>query len=527
MNTVRRIYAYLLAFAGLTMVSFAAARLAQLVLEILVQKPLSDAPGYVRDTVSLSGAAALVGLPVWLLHWLWIDRLARADPLERASTLRRVYLYAVLTGATLVTAVSSAELLRVLFSAAAGSAAAERLVDRLVEPLPFAAAGIAVWLLHWRIAATDRRAGVEERGSATIRRWYLYGAAFVGLLVLVTGVQDMLETLWRAATTVQADSRLGLALAGPAASTLVGLGVWLLHWAVLPARLTDAARRADGVAVLRSVYLFLGLAVGVVGTLLGASQLLYYAVGRLLGVERPGGVSGDILQAAAGPATAVIVYGITWAYQRQALRAQMHAFAEAPRQAGIRRLYAYLIALASLAVLATGVGGLLWVLTDVLLGGRLDPDEVALFATMAIVGLPVWIWHWRPVPEAAAEAHSLARRLYVYLTLIAASLTLVAGIATVVYRLLTMVLGAPWSREVQSDLAHALAIAVVASLVAGYHWRILRADARRLEPPPVATEATETAAPTHAVVDIRAADPEALASALAALRGTGVEVTVR
>ena len=53
----------------------------------------------------------------------------------------------------------------------------------------------------------------------------------------------------------------------------------------------------------------------------------------------------DLLQAAAGPGSAVIVYGVAWAYQRQAVRRQAAAFSEAPRQAGIRRLYTYVIAL--------------------------------------------------------------------------------------------------------------------------------------------------------------------------------------
>src|SRR5262249_57937990 len=128
-----------------------------------------------------------------------------------------------------------------------------------------------------------------------------------------------------------------------------------------------AAGRGEGTAVLRSVYLFLALAVAVVGSLFGVSQLLYYAVGRLLGVDRPGGVGGDLLQAAAGPASVAIVYGAAWAYQRVAVRRQAAAYAEAPRQAGIRRLYTYLVRLVSLAGLAAGVAGLLWALGDLLL----------------------------------------------------------------------------------------------------------------------------------------------------------------
>ena len=60
------------------------------------------------------------------------------------------------------------------------------------------------------------------------------------------------------------------------------------------------------------------------------------------------------------------------------------------------------------------------------------------------VGSPVWLTHWKPSDAIDAdEAHSLSRRLYVYLVLIAASLTLLFSLASVVYRLLTVLLGAP------------------------------------------------------------------------------------
>src|SRR5207245_14510 len=219
MTTVRRTYLYLLAFAGLAMLSIALANLAQVLIDVALQSPVVRADRYVRDTISLNAAAALVGLPAWFFHW--------------------------------------------------------------------------------RIADRDRAAVGETGGSATLRRWYLYGLALVGLVTLLAGAQGMIETLWRMATQPPQSALAGLAVG--TANTLVGLAVWLTHWVLLPARLTESARRDDGVAVLRSVYLFLALAVGVLGTLGGFSQLLYYAVGRLLGVDHPGGVGGDLLQAAAGP----------------------------------------------------------------------------------------------------------------------------------------------------------------------------------------------------------------------------------
>ena len=69
MTTVRRTYLYLLAFAGLAMLSIALANLAQVLIDVALQSPAVRAEGYVRDSISLNAAAAFVGLPAWLVHW--------------------------------------------------------------------------------------------------------------------------------------------------------------------------------------------------------------------------------------------------------------------------------------------------------------------------------------------------------------------------------------------------------------------------------------------------------------------------
>jgi hypothetical protein len=522
-TTIRRIYAYLLAFFGLAMLSIAAANLGQLLVDLALQAPLASTGSYLRDTVSLYVALALVGLPAWLLHWLWIGRTARANQHELASTLRRLYMYGVLAGAMLVMAVSAGHVLGRLFETLIGFRTPDTTLDVIVRPLPFTLIAFGVWWAHLRLAASDRELVGESGGSTTLRRWYTYGSALIGLLVLLNATQNVLESIWR--VIVQPSGSAGAGLAGPLAYTLVGLAIWLLHWIVLPARLPEPDRHQDAEGTLRGVYLFLALAVSVIGGLFGASQLLYYAVGRLLGVAEPGGIGGNIVQAAAGPASFVIVYGAAWAYQRAAVDEQRAVLREAPRQAGIGRLYTYLVGLVALAVLATGVAGLLWTLGDLLLGpastfiGDTWREQIALFATLAVVGLPVWLLHWRPNPGSAAGAHSLARRLYVYLSLIVAALVGIGSLAAALYRLIGLALGAGFDLEVTTDLAHALAVATVAALIGAYHWRVLRADGELARP--------VTPGPATAVVQIFAADAAQLAQALVTLRATGVQVTVR
>lgn len=530
MTTIRRTYAYLLAFVGLAVLAQGVASLGQLLVDVLLDPARANDAQSVRNSVALFGSMSLVGLPVWLLHWLWIEHKVRDDTSERTSALRRLYLYVVLAGAMVVLALSVHDSLSNLILALTGQSSIRPRLDTIVRDLPFAVVALVGWFAHWRIAARDRALAGEDGRSATLRRWYIYGAAFVGWVTLLAGTASLLQTLWELLVSAST-YRTAAGLSGPISATLIGGAVWVWHWALLP------ERRDDGVATLHSVYLFLALSVAVVGALFGASQLLYYAVGRALDVEHPGGVGGDLLQAAAGPASLAIIYGIGWAYQRQALRRQAGAFAEAPRQAGIRRLYTYLVALVALWVLATGLAGLLWTLADLLLAAPVAftgdgwRGNVALFSTLVIVGLPVWALHWQSVVSSEAEVRSLARRLYVYLSLIGATLSLITGAAWALYRILSLLLGEASSVSVLTDLSHALAIAIVAAAVAGYHWRVLRSDLHRQLPSSVSVPVSvsvegETPTPAQVTVQLRAADAATLERALSTLRASGVDVSV-
>src|SRR5216683_1476938 len=224
MTTIRRIYTYLMAFAGLAMLAVGVANLGQLVVDVVALAAPATNAQYVRDTVALNAAAALIGLPVWLLHWLWTERLVRADAGERASGLRRLYLYAVLAAAMAQIAYAAHES---LFSVvvwldgahAAGSASALEVTAR---QQPLGVVAVLVWLAHWRVASRDRDLIGERGGSATLRRWYIYGAAFVGLLTLLNGASGLLQVLWQFALEPTAQAAAG-GLATPIANVLVGL----------------------------------------------------------------------------------------------------------------------------------------------------------------------------------------------------------------------------------------------------------------------------------------------------------------
>ncbi|GAC1319017.1 MAG: hypothetical protein NVSMB2_14090 [Chloroflexota bacterium] len=523
MLIIRRVYAYLLTLVGLALMCGAAANLGQLFVDVLVRTPLASNNMYVRDTVARNGAAALVGVVVWAFHWRWVAHLVGRSDDERRSTLRGLFLYLVLSGATLTVGGATRDILEVVLATVLGIAAALTSAETVLKPVPFLIMGALVGMAHWRVAAHDRALLPEGPGTATLRRWYLYAGAFIAVAFLEASLQSLLATAWRLVLDGPLAGPAGIASSAPAA--LVALAVWLLLWRVLPDRLADRG------AALRSVYLFGGSALGITGALLGCSQILYYGLARALGVDRPGGADLDIRAALGDPLAAALVYGAGWAYFRRALRDHAEAFAEARGAIGVARLYRYLVALVALSITAAGLGGLLWTLGDVLTGvGDATPsavrDRLALFVTLIIVAGPVWPVHWRPVPADPSETRSLARRLYLYLSVIGAALTLVGSGAVVLYRLFGLVLGGATPVDVNIDLAHALGLAVVGALVGAYHGRMLRADGERDRETLRPSEPSAYALPVSMTVQLSAADAKRLDSALGALRAMDVQVTV-
>lgn len=530
MTVVRRLYQYGIAFVSLIMLAIGLQGLGRIFVDVLVPPAGGDGTGLITNTrsdVTQNAALVLVGLPVWLLHWVMAGRSVTREPEERSATLRRLYVYAVLAVMAVRWAVSAHGFLSTAGRALAGGsvpdAADAPTLRGLLSHLPWLIVATLVWAYHRRVAVVDRGLAGEVGGSATLRRWYRYGIALIGLLLLLNGASTLLRLTWEnvASALVQTVIRVDAgAVSSPVATALVGLALWLSHWSDratgsaigAPRRLPDAPgetrpeRRpaeagrhaetvaapldADALSVLRPVYLFLALGISVAVALGAAAQLLFYALGRVLGVAQPGGVGGSLAVAMAGPTSTLLVFGLGWLYHRRAVAAQAHDQPELPRQVGVRRIYTYLVSVIALGVLATGAGGLLWTLADAATNAprtisRDDwwREQVSLYVTLLVVGLPVWLLNWGPVSGPTSrrwtttEALALARRLYLYLTLLVGVLALLGSGATAAKQLLDLALGESATAGVLTTLGRAGAVAAVSGLIVFYHQRVLRSDA--------------------------------------------------
>jgi hypothetical protein len=179
-----------------------------------------------------------------------------------------------------------------------------------------------------------------------------------------------------------------------------------------------------------------------------------------------------------------------WAYHAFVLRADIAKAGESKLQAGMQRLYWYVVAGVGLAALALGLAGDLSVLVRALGTFSFPSDlreQFAGFTATWLAGLPVWLIGWVPAQRLAIRndalgvdaRRSLLRKAYLYLYWLAAILTLLVSTIAVVYLLLSAVFGLLASEnilETLTNLGQAVGFAVIALAVWIYHLVLLRRD---------------------------------------------------
>ena len=218
------------------------------------------------------------------------------------------------------------------------------------------------------------------------------------------------------------------------------------------------------------------LAGGAMGAVANATIILASVLGSLLGLPSPGDIR--------VPLSTIFGMAVLWAYHAFVIRGDAGKAGEAPRQAGVRRLYLYLIAGTGLIALLVGLSGDISVIIRSLdqgFGTELR-EQLSWFSAAIIAGLPVWILPWRRLQNQAAELDSLGegartsivRTIYLYLFLFVATMTVLSSAVFIVYRLVSWTLGS--DSPTLNELGHAFAFGLIAVGVWFYHGSILLTD---------------------------------------------------
>ena len=492
MPTIRRLYLYAVALVSVEVVLWGAIGLA---------RSFFSGAAVGGSVAQLAGALSLVlvGVPVFLIHWLLAQRLALRDPEERSARLRAIFLYGALLVLLLPAAQNGLALFNRLFLSALGQplfrvmfGASQTAADNLVAIL----FSLAVAVYFYTVLLADWRAAPLGDAFPEMRRLYRYLWFFYGLLLAFFGVQQVLLYLLASLGEVGASKPVivgaSATLANGLALLLVGLPIWVFVWARIQGSLDDPAESGS---LLRLVALYLlafaSLSAGLVSAGLALYGLLRFALGEAFTFA---GLMGEI----ANPLSVLIPAALVWAYYGRILRREVRSLPEEsrrgePPQAELRRLYSYVLAALGLAATFIGLYLLLSFLFELLLdpnvawGDVLREDLAAALATL-IVGLPLWLLAWRPlVKDAAVEGEggdrarrSLVRKVYLFLALFAGVLGVMFSSGALLYQVIRALLGQP-APDMLLVSSRLLALVVLFVLLALYHWQALRKDNRLAE----------------------------------------------
>jgi len=342
--------------------------------------------------------------------------------------------------------------------------------DQLPDPAALFLTGLIVWAYHHFI--------VLPRGEqvGVLHRLYLFGFSGLGLTLTVIGLVRVQEWLY-SRFIGQGVSELPLALA----FLITGLPLWLRFWA-WAGRQFAAGGEEEQKSDLRKAYLYLVIFSAVSAAVVTIALLINGILRAVLGLPTQGGL---------GLPIAIIIASLAlWAYHAFVLRSDIARVGESKLQAGMQRLYWYVIAGVGLAALTLGLAGDVSVIVRAV-GSWSFPDDLrGLFAgsTAAwLAGLPVWLIGWMPAQSRAVREdalgldarRSLLRKAYLYAYWLAAILFLLGGAISIVYLVLSALIGllaAENIAETLTNLGQAVGFALIALAVWIYHFFVLRRD---------------------------------------------------
>jgi hypothetical protein len=501
MQTARRLYVYLLTGVGLGVL---VAGLSMLLTVLFEQVGLGRSGAALfggdettRLQLTLASALTTVSLPVWLIHWFVAERSIRpgrstADA-ERNSAIRGLYFALALGALVAVTATSLGGLLATTIEALAGSDVSYR---NPAADVALAVVAGAAWAYHVAVRNRDWARGQIAGAAASLPRTYLYVATFIGLLVMLVGINGLIELIGRLVldeppvfTGDESGPWWAFPLATAMSQVVVGGALWLGHTIHAARQRADARWRgaSERPARLRVAYFAAVIGAGAIAVAFYLAEGGHNAFAAILGVSDARGTSeqvGLILL----PILSAVPFGISWLMHERQLRNEAATFDSTDRMRTADRLALHIAAVVGLVYAAVGSAWLLGLMIDLAVGGGRAIAEgdvwqrqLAQFVPIALAGSTLWLFKWAAIRARAAqnpvdEAGATTRRTALLLVLAGSVLAVIGSLGTILYRLFGSIFGIEETGNVLADLSTPIGILIVGAGVAAYHGLVLRRD---------------------------------------------------
>jgi hypothetical protein len=479
MKTVRRLYFYAVAFISLEVVTWGVIGLLR---SIFNPNLVTDSAQALAQPIAL----VVVGVPIFLFHWLWSQRAAFREEEEKSASLRAIFFYAVLLSTLIPVIQNLLAFINRTFLTTASLPSARALVggsQTWVDNLLAIVINGVVAYYFLNILRVEWKTLNEKENFAEIRRLYRFVWVLYSLAMIIIGAQMALRYVFTIPVNVL--GQLGRETAVNAIALLaIGTPIWFYTWRVVQDALADSAEKESN---LRLGILYLLSLSGVITVLTAAGNLVFMILNQLLGA---GAATADFIQRIGGPISIGVPFAVVWAYYGRWLSEQIGYEELSPRRAGKKRLYFYILSAIGLTAAFTGTAMLINLIIDIVtgqdyLGNYTFREQLCASIATLVVGLPLWVMTWRPmqadaVQEGDAGDHarrSIVRKAYLYLVLFASVIGGMVSAVTLVFTLINAALGGDVIGSFLNSVLNSLQLLALFVVLLLYHLSALRKDA--------------------------------------------------
>jgi hypothetical protein len=479
MKTIRRIYFYLVAFISAIALTWG---ITNLLRSITSQQIMGD-----QSTILSKGLAQiLVSIPIFLLHWLIVQRDARQSEEEKNSLVRGIYLYGILL-ASLIPVVQNlmALLNRLLLQGARLNP--ERAIlggyQTLSDNLIAIGVNFILAVYFYKILQSDWASSTDTSSLVDLKRLYRYIWMLYSLGLTILGVQKLVVFIltWQHSIGSSGKEQFSNALT----LLIVGAPLWVYWWRLIQSVIhVEAERRST----LRTITLYILSLAGAITFSVNAGWIVYWLLRAVLG----GGYTFlGLLAEMRVPISLALTFGVVWAYFSGILTGDISTETDTTKQAAMHRIYRYILAGLGLAGSIFGIAGVAGFIIDLLTKTDLiwqDYQQVlAQSLAVLLVGLMLWLVYWQKAnhesvltgAEGDHARRSLSRKIYLYLAIFACVIGTMASSGFLIYSLLQSLFGSLNYNLLNDVMQYARLIFLFAGFLA-YHLYCLKRDNRAL-----------------------------------------------
>src|SRR5581483_313660 len=480
MKTVRRLYFYTVAFISLEVVLWG--------LIGLLRSIVDETVGGGAEVLARALSLILVGVPIFLVQWLWAQSVSARDEEEKTASLRAIFFYAVLIGTLIPVVQNLLALINRIFITSV-HLNAERAVLGGSQTWPDNIIAILmnglVAFYFWNVLRGEWKTLANKENFADVRRLYRYLWLLYSLLITIFGAQQIIQII-HYLFYVPSDviGELGReTIVNGIALLVVGTPIWVYTSRIIQDSLADAAERDSN---LRLGVLYIFALSGVITVLTTASMLINIVITKLLGEDW---TMSYFINQIGGPISVGVPLGAVWAYYGNWLKRHIGSVGEPIRQAGMKRVYSYILSALGLGGAFIGVAALINFIIDLSTGNTLTLNDslrsnLATAISLIAAWLPLWLLNWRPLQADALASgdmsdharRSVVRKAYLYLALFAGVIGGMISAVALVFELIRALLSASTSSDFVPTVLNDLQVLVLFAILLAYHLLILRRD---------------------------------------------------